>query len=256
MNKVQIISDKNPKSLKIKNLLQKKIEKNRVKKSNLNIVIGGDGFMLQTLKKNKNSKKSFYGVNSGNYGFLMNKFSLKNIINNLNKAKLISISPLEMHVRNNKNQSKKHIAINEVSILRQSRQAASLSINHGSKQVIKKLVSDGVLVSTPAGSTAYNLSVHGPILSLNSKKLSISPISPFRPRRWKGKIVSDKSKIVIRNLNPKKRPISAVADNIEVRNAKNIIIKTNQKIKFNLLYDKNRSLQKKIKIEQLRRETS
>ena len=256
MNKVQIISDKNPKSFKIKTLLQKIIKKNGVKKSNFTIVIGGDGFMLQTLKKNKSLKKNFYGVNSGNYGFLMNKFSLKNIINNLNKAKLISISPLEMHVRNNKNQSKKHIAINEVSILRQSRQAASLSINHGSKQVIKKLVSDGVLVSTPAGSTAYNLSVHGPILSLNSKKLSISPISPFRPRRWKGKIVSDKSKIVIRNLNPKKRPISAVADNIEVRNAKNIIIKTNQKIKFNLLYDKNRSLQKKIKIEQLRKETS
>ena len=159
-------------------------------------------------------------------------------------------------MRNNKNQNRKYLAINEVSILRQSRQAASLSINHGSKQVIKKLVSDGVLVSTPAGSTAYNLSVHGPILSLNSKKLSISPISPFRPRRWKGKIVSDKSKITIKNLNPKKRPISAVADNIEVRNAKNIIIKTNKKIKFNLLYDKNRSLQKKIKIEQLRRETS
>jgi len=254
MRKVQIISDKNPKSLKIKSLLQKIIKKNGVKKSNFTIVIGGDGFMLQTLKKNKNSKKSFYGVNSGNYGFLMNKFSSKNIIKNLNKAKLISISPLEMVVRNNKNHIKKHIAINEVSILRQSRQAASLSIYHGSKQVIKKLVSDGVLVSTPAGSTAYNLSVHGPILSLNSKKLSISPISPFRPRRWKGKIVGDKSKIVIKNLNPKKRPISAVADNIEVRNAKNIIIKTNQKIKFNLLYDTNRSLQKKIKIEQLRRE--
>ena len=256
MRKVQIISDKNPKSLKIKSLLQKIIKKNGVKKSNFTIVIGGDGFMLQTLKKNKNSKKSFYGVNSGNYGFLMNKFSSKNIIKNLNKAKLISISPLEMVVRNNKNHIKKHIAINEVSILRQSRQAASLSIYHGSKQVIKKLVSDGVLVSTPAGSTAYNLSVHGPILSLNSKKLSISPISPFRPRRWKGKIVGDKSKIVIKNLNPKKRPISAVADNIEVRNAKNIIIKTNQKIKFNLLYDQNKSLQKKIKIEQLRRETS
>ena len=256
MSKVQITSDKNPKSLKIKYLLQKIIKKNGEKKSNFTIVIGGDGFMLQTLKKNKNSKKSFYGVNSGNYGFLMNKFSSKNIIKNLNKAKLISISPLEMVVRNNKNHIKKHIAINEVSILRQSRQAASLSIYHGSKQVIKKLVSDGVLVSTPAGSTAYNLSVHGPILSLNSKKLSISPISPFRPRRWKGKIVGDKSKIVIKNLNPKKRPISAVADNIEVRNAKNIIIKTNQKIKFNLLYDKNRSLQKKIKIEQLRGETS
>jgi len=256
MKNINLISDKNPKSLRIKTLLQKKIKKNGIKKSNFTIVIGGDGFMLQTLKKNKKSNKSFYGVNSGNYGFLMNKFSSKNIIKNLNKAKMTSISPLEMVVKNNKNQIKKHIAINEVSILRQSRQAASLSINHGSKQVIKKLVSDGVLVSTPAGSTAYNLSVHGPILSLNSKKLSISPISPFRPRRWKGKIVGDKSKIVIKNLNPKKRPISAVADNIEVRNAKNIIIKTNQKIKFNLLYDQNKSLQKKIKIEQLRRETS
>ena len=212
--------------------------------------------MLQTLKKNKESKKFFYGINSGNYGFLMNKFSSKTIIKNLFKANTVAISPLEMIVRNGNNQTRKYLAINEVSILRQSRQAASLSIDYGSKQIIKRLVSDGVLVSTPAGSTAYNLSVHGPILSLNSKKLSISPISPFRPRRWKGKIVSDKSKIVIKNLNPKKRPISAVADNIEVRNAKNIIIKTNKKIRFNLLYDKNKSLQKKIKIEQLRRETS
>ena len=256
MNRVQVISDKNQKSIKIKSIIKKKINQNKVKRSNITIVIGGDGFMLQTLKKYRKSKKFFYGVNSGNYGFLMNKFSSKNIISNLNKAKMINISPLEMDVRNNKNQTKKHIAINEVSILRQSRQAASLSIYYGSKQIIKKLVSDGVLVSTPAGSTAYNLSVHGPILSLNSKKLSISPISPFRPRRWKGKIVSDKIKINIKNLNPKKRPISAVADNVEVRNAKNIVVKTNQKIKFNLLYDKNNSLQKKIKIEQLRKEIS
>jgi len=256
MNKIQIISDKNNKSQKIKITLVSKFKKLDDVKSNITIVIGGDGFMLQTLKKNKNSKKFFYGINSGNYGFLMNKFSLKNMIKNLSKAKMITISPLEMTVKNKKNQTKKYLAINEVSILRQSRQAASLSINYGSKQIIKKLISDGVLVSTPAGSTAYNLSVHGPILSLNSKKLSISPISPFRPRRWKGKIVSDRSQITIKNLNPNKRPISAVADNIEVRNAKNITIKTNQKIKFNLLYDKNRSLQKKIKIEQLRRETS
>ena len=256
MKNIQIISDKNLRSLRIKKSLLNILAKAKLKKSNTIIVIGGDGFMLQTLKKNKKSKKFFYGVNSGNYGFLMNKFSSKNIISNLHKAKMITISPLEMSVKNNKNQTKKHIAINEVSILRQSRQAASLSINHGSKQVIKKLVSDGVLVSTPAGSTAYNLSVHGPILSLNSKKLSISPISPFRPRRWKGKIVSDRSKIMIKNLNPKKRPISAVADNIEIRNAKNIVVRTNQKIKFNLLYDKNKSLQKKIKLEQLRKETS
>ncbi len=256
MTKPQIISDKNKKSINIKKQLNKKLNSYQFKQSNLVIVIGGDGFMLETLKKNKNSKKQFYGINSGNYGFLMNKFSEENIINNLTKANMISISPLEMTVKNNNNQTKKSLAINEVSILRQSRQAASLSVKYGSKQIIKKLVSDGVLVSTPAGSTAYNLSVHGPILSLNSKKLSIAPISPFRPRRWKGKIVNDKLKIVITNLNPSKRPISAVADNLEVRNAKRIIVKTNDKIKFKLLYDKNRSLQKKIKIEQLRKETS
>ncbi len=254
MSKLQIIFDKNKNSLKIKKLLTKKIKFQKFGKENYVIVIGGDGFMLQTLKKNKNSKKKFYGINSGNYGFLMNKFSSKNIIKNLSKAKMISISPLEMVVKNKNNQIRKSLAINEVSVLRQSRQAASLSIKQGSRQIIKQLVSDGVLVSTPAGSTAYNLSVHGPILSLNSKKLSISPISPFRPRRWRGKIVNDKSKITINNLNPLKRPISAVADNSEVRNAKKIVIKTNHRIKFNLLYDQNRSLQKKIKIEQLRRE--
>ena len=254
MSKLNIISDKNKKSLSIKKILLAKIQSSNFQKNNLIIVIGGDGFMLQTLKKNKNSKKQFYGINSGNYGFLMNKFSSNNIIKNLSKANIVSISPLEMKVKNKNNQIKKSIAINEVSVLRQSRQAASLSIKQGSRLIIKKLVSDGVLVSTPAGSTAYNLSVHGPILSLHSKKLSISPISAFRPRRWKGKIVNDKSTIVITNLNPSKRPISAVADNSEVRNAKSITIKTNNRIKFSLLYDKNRSLQKKIKIEQIRKE--
>ena len=255
MNKPLIISDKNSKSLIIKKKIIKILSKEKLKRSDVVIVIGGDGFMLQTLKKNKKSKKSFYGVNSGNYGFLMNKFSNNLMIKNLNKAKLINISPLEMQV-NTKNYIRKSIAINEVSILRQSRQAANLSIKNNSKNIIKKLVSDGVLISTTAGSTAYNLSVYGPILSLNSKKISIAPISAFRPRRWAGKIVSDKSKVIITNLNFKKRPISAVADNVEVRNAKKIIIKVQTKIKFSLLYDKNTSLQKKIKLEQLRKEVS
>ncbi len=253
-NKIQIISDKNKKSRKIKFLIAKKIKKLDFIKSNIIVVIGGDGFMLQTLKKNRDSIKSFYGVNSGNYGFLMNKFSPKNFIKNLSKAKMISISPLEMSVKTKAKNNKNFLAINEVSILRQSRQAAVISIKNGSKYIIKKLVSDGILVSTPAGSTAYNLSVHGPILSLNSKKLSIAPISPFRPRRWKGKIVNEKSKIVIKNLNSTKRPISAVADNLEIRNAKSITVTTNRKIRFNLLYDQNRSLQKKIKVEQARKE--
>ena len=256
MRNINIIADNNLKSTKIKNKIQKKIKNIKINKKNVTIVIGGDGFMLKTLKNNKNKSKLFYGINSGNYGFLMNKFSEKNIDKNLNKSKLISISPLEMKVKTRNNKIKNSIAINEVSILRQSRQAASLSIKVGKKIIIKNLMSDGVLVSTPAGSTAYNLSVHGPILGLNSKKLSISPISAFRPRGWKGKIVNDKSLIEIKNLNSKKRPISSVADNIEFRNARIIKIKTNKKIKFNLLYDSNRSLQKKIKLEQLRRETN
>ena len=210
--------------------------------------------MLKTLNKNIKCSRIYYGINSVKYVFLMNKFWSKNIINNLSKAKMISIFPLEMKVVTKNRISKKFLAINEVSILRQSRQAASIQVISGKKILIKKLISDGILVSTPAGSTAYNMSVHGPILSLDSKKLSVSPISAFRPRRWKGKVVSDNSVIIIKNLNSKKRPISAVADNMEIRNAKKIIIKTNKKIKFNLLYDANRSLQKKIKIEQLRRE--
>ena len=257
MIKPHILFDKNKLSINIKNFLKKKLGNYSIPKSNLIIVIGGDGFMLGSLKKYYKYKKKFYGINSGNYGFLMNKFSTKHTIKNLSKSgRVVSISPLEMTVKNKSNIIKKSIAINEVSILRQSRQAASLSISNGSKKIIKRLVSDGVLVSTPAGSTAYNLSVHGPILSIDSKRLAISPISPFRPRRWKGKIISDKSKIIIKNLNPKKRPISAVADNVEVRNAKYISIKTNKKIKFNLMYDSNRSLQKKIKIEQTRKETN
>ena len=155
-----------------------------------------------------------------------------------------------MIVKKKNNQIKKSIAINEVSVLRQSKQAASLLIQTGKKIIIKKLISDGVLVSTPAGSTAYNLSVYGPILSLNSKKLAITPISPFRPRRLKGKILPASSLIKIKNLNIKKRPVSVVADNFEVRNVKSVIIKNNNLIKFKLLYDKNNSLTKKIKLEQ------
>ena len=261
MKSIQIISDTNLKSLKIKDKIIRLLNKYNLENKNLKnfiflstIVIGGDGFMLQTLKKNLNNDKYFYGVNSGNYGFLMNKFIPNKFIQNFLGAKVISISPLVMNVVINKQNKKKLLAINEVSIFRQSKQTANLSINLNNKNLIKNLVSDGVLVSTPAGSTAYNLSVHGPILSLNSKKLSISPISPFRPRRWRGKIVSDKSKVIIKNLSPSKRPVSAVADNIEVRNAKSVTIKTNHQIKINLLYDTNRSLQKKIKIEQLRKE--
>ena len=193
-DKVYLVFDKTKTSLKIKSILIKKVNITSLKKSNIIIVLGGDGFMLQTLKKLHKYKKLFYGINSGNYGFLMNKFSNENFIKNLNISNCIKIYPLQMTVTNKSNQIKKSIAINEVSILRQSKQASSISITANKKNIIKNLISDGVLVSTPAGSTAYNLSAHGPILNLDSRKLAVTPISPFRPRRWKGTIVSDKSK--------------------------------------------------------------
>ena len=254
MKNIIIVSDKNKKSENIKLKVIKKLQSFKIKNNKMIIVIGGDGFMLQTLKKFYKYKKPFYGINSGDYGFLMNKFNDKNFLKNISRLDSIKISPLQMIVKNKLSKIKKSIAINEVSILRQSKQAASIQIKNGAKNIIKKLRGDGLLVCTPAGSTAYNLSVYGPILNLNSNKLAISPVSPFRPRRWKGKIVSNKSKILIKNLNPKKRPISAVADNVEVRNAVDIKISENNKIIFNLLYNKNNSIEKKIKIEQIRKE--
>jgi len=255
-DKIHLVSDKTKNSLKFKTYLTKKIEITSLKKSNIIIVLGGDGFMLQTLKKLYKFKKPFYGINSGNYGFLMNKFSNKNFLKNLKTSHNVKIHPLQMTVKTKDNQIKKSIAINEVSILRKSKQASSISITSNKKNIIKNLISDGVLVSTPAGSTAYNLSAHGPILNLDSNRLAVTPISPFRPRRWRGITVSDKSKIIIKNLDINKRPINAVADNFEVINAKTITIQTNKKIIFDLLYNKNNSLYKKIKIEQVRKETS
>ena len=255
-NKIYLVFDKTKSSLRIKSFLNKDIQTTTLKRSNIIIVLGGDGFMLQTLKKFYKFKKPIFGINSGNYGFLMNKFSKKNFLKNLETLNNIKIYPLQMTVKTKNNQIKKSIAINEVSVLRQSRQASSISITANKKNIIKNLMSDGVLVSTPAGSTAYNLSAHGPILNLDSNKLAITPISPFRPRRWRGTIIGDKSNIVIKNLDSDKRPISAVADNFEVRNAKRITIVSNKKITFNLLYNKNNSLYKKIKIEQVRKETT
>ena len=247
-DKIYLVFDKTKSSLKIKSLLINKIKTVSLNKSDIIIVLGGDGFMLQTLKKFYKFNKPFYVINSGNYGFLMNRYSNMNFLKNLKSLNKIKIHPLQMTVKTKNNLIKKSIAINEISILRQSKQASSISITSNKKNIIKKLISDGVLISTPAGSTAYNLSAHGPILNLDSNKLAVTPISTFRPRRWRGTIVSDKLLINIKNLDVNKRPISAVADNFEVRNAKNITIKANKKISFHLLYNKNNSLYKKIKI--------
>jgi NAD+ kinase len=254
--KPHFVIDNTIKAKTIEKDILKKYKNSSIKNCNVIIVIGGDGFMLQSLKKYQKYNKLFYGLNRGSFGFLMNKFKKENILKRISKSKIVSISPLEATITTKNNFSFKAIAINDVSLFRQSRQTSSLKIMNKNKLVIKNLIADGIIISTPAGSTAYNLSVHGPILSLNSKKIAVTPISPFRPRRWKGKILSSSALIKIINLNTKKRPVSVVADNIEIRNIKSVKIKTNNKIKLKLLYDNNNSLHKKIQIEQLRKQTS
>ena len=251
--KIHFVIDKSTKAIIQKKKILKNNKKYSLRQSNVIVVVGGDGFMLQTLKKFYKYQKPFYGMNRGTYGFLMNKFKSKSIAHRIEQAKSVTISALEMQAMTKNNKKKSAIAINEVSLLRQERQAAILQILNRKNFLIKKLICDGVLVCTPAGSTAYNLSVNGPILSLNSKKLAVTPISPFRPRRWKGKIVSSSSLLKIKNLNIKKRPLSVVADNIEVRNVKSVKIRINKLIKFKLLYDRSSILTKKIKLEQFRR---
>ena len=249
MNKYHFIFDKAKRSQKLKKFF-KKYKNYTINKCNTVVVAGGDGFMLRVLKKHYKSKKPFYGINCGTIGFLMNKFHQTNLEKRIKKTKMFSINPLEISVINSNGKQFKTLAVNEISLLRQSRQTAILNLKINNKELIKKLVGDGALVSTPAGSTAYNLSVHGPIISLDSKKLLITPISPFRPRRWKGKVLSDTARVFIKNLDPNKRPVSAVADNYEIRNIKSVKIKSNKKIHFKILFSRNESLIKKIKLEQ------
>ncbi len=256
MIKIHFTFDKTKRSQNLKKTLLKKYKNFSPLKSDVIVVLGGDGFMLNALKKYYKFKQPFYGINCGTFGFLMNKYSSNSLIQKINKAKKTFINPLEVVATTKNNKRKKLIAINEVSLFRQSRQTASIRLKVGKKIVIKKLIGDGLLVCTPAGSTAYNLSVHGPILSLNSGSLAVTPISPFRPRRWKGKIISNKMTVEVQNLDYNKRPVASVADNIEVRNVKLLKIRINKKIRLNLLYDKNRSLFQRIKIEQKRRNTS
>ena len=251
MTKFHFTFDKTKKAQYLKKKILSKYKNYSPQNAQIIVVGGGDGYMLNSLKKNVNFKKPFYGINCGTYGFLMNNFTKGNLENAISAAKKIYIKPLNILARTNKFK-KRILAINEVSLFRQSRQTVSLNLRIGNKLALKKLIGDGILVATPAGSTAYNLSAQGPVISLNSKKFVITPISPFRPRRWKGKIISNKQKVNITNLDPSKRPVAAVADNVEIRNIRSVFVEVSKKITFCLLYDKKRSLIKKIKLEQKR----
>jgi NAD+ kinase len=251
-SKIHIIADANPTAQSAKKLITKNYKNHTINDSDVLVVLGGDGFMLSSLKKYQKYKLPFYGMNKGNRGFLLNKFDEKDLINKINKSKIAELHPLEMYAKNKNGKVKTAIAINEVSVFRETRQAAKLEIKIDNMIRMKEITCDGVLVATPAGSTAYNLSVRGPVLDLESNLLAVTPISPFKPRGWRGATINNRSKVSIKNLDFKKRPVSAVADNIEFRDVSNVSIYLNKNKTFKLLYNKKYGLKERNLAEQFK----
>jgi NAD+ kinase len=250
--KIHIIADANSSAQSAKRLIAKKYKNFPINDSDVLVVLGGDGFMLASLKKYQKYQLPFYGMNKGNRGFLLNKFDEKDLINKINKSKIAELHPLEMYARNKNGKVKTAIAVNEVSVFRETRQAAKLEIKIDNKIRMKEVTCDGVLVATPAGSTAYNLSARGPVLDLESNLLAVTPISPFKPRGWRGATINNRSKVSIKNLDFKKRPVSVVADNIEFRDVSNVSIYLNKNKTFKLLYDKKYGLKERNLAEQFK----
>ncbi|HZL40401.1 MAG TPA: NAD kinase [Pseudolabrys sp.] len=214
------------------------------------VALGGDGLMLQTLHKFMKSGKPIYGMHRGTVGFLMNEFVVDDLIERLVAAHRTVIHPLVMQARDTHGKVHEHRAINEVSLFRQSAQAAHLRILIDGQERLAELVSDGVLVATPAGSTAYNLSAQGAIIPINAPLLALTPISPFRPRRWRGALLPDKAKVTIEVQDADKRPVAAVADHDEVRSVRQVDISMDHTISLNMLFDPGHNLDERILREQ------
>ncbi|MEW4448167.1 NAD kinase [Qipengyuania sp. JC766] len=217
------------------------------------VALGGDGFMLQTLHRmlEGGAVKPVYGVNRGTMGFLMNKHRPSSkLIDRINRSRRIAISPLQMKATTQDGTSHSACAINEVSLLRETRQTAKIEVQVDEKVRIKELVADGILVATPAGSTAYNLSANGPILPLESQLLALTPISAFRPRRWRGAILPDRARITLRINEHDKRPVAAVADQQEIRDVAEVQIERLRDTDLTLLFDPGHSLDERIVSEQ------
>lgn len=214
------------------------------------IALGGDGFMLQTQHEYMNSGIPIYGMNKGTVGFLMNEYKPDNLKQRIARALKSKIRPLAMMATDMEGKTHKAIAINEVSLLRQSYQAASLSITTDGKERLQALVCDGVLVATPAGSTAYNLSAHGPILPLGAPLLALTPVSPFRPRRWRGALLPNTVEVIIKVNEPEKRPVNAVADHTEIKSVKEVCIKLDMENSGLILFDPDHSWDDRILAEQ------
>lgn len=214
------------------------------------VALGGDGLMLQTLHRYMRSGKPIYGMHRGTVGFLMNEFSTRSLPERLEAAKLTVINPLLMRATDVNGNVHIHHAINEVSLFRQTHQAARLRILVDERERMAELVADGVLVATPAGSTAYNLSAQGPILPINAALLALTPISAFRPRRWRGALLPNTAFVVIEVLEGDKRPVAAVADHDEARDVRRVEILTDRTISIRMLFDPGHSLEERILSEQ------
>ena len=240
----------NNKAQKALTILKKKYSSYTLKNSNVIVVLGGDGSILSLINNKEYYKKKIYGMNRGTVGFLLNNFNENNLLERIKSSKEFKLNPVSMTVVDVNNNKHEALSLNEVSLLRQNRFAANVQVDINNKVKIKKLICDGILVSTPAGSTAYNLSAHGPILPLNSSLLAITPICSFRPRRWKGALVNEKSKISLKVLNPVNRPVSATAGQVEIRNVKSVEVSYNFDISLKLLFDKSDNLEEKIFNEQ------
>jgi NAD+ kinase len=218
-------------------------------KADIVVALGGDGFMLQTLHNFLSRKKPIYGMNFGSVGFLMNEFHEEDLGQRLAAAESAELHPLRMRAEGSKGVAEA-LAFNEVSLLRQTRQAAKIRVIVDDKPRISELICDGILVSTPAGSTAYNLSAHGPILPIDADLLALTPISAFRPRRWRGALLSHRARVRFEVLEHAKRPVSAVADDLEVRDITSVDVAEDRSISMTMLFDAGHSLDERIIAEQ------
>ena len=222
----------------------------RPEDSDVIVALGGDGLMLQTLHRMMNAPKPIYGMNRGSVGFLMNKYQDRGLRKRLETARPSLIHPLVMRATDSKGVMKTARAINEVSLLRQTYQAAKLRISVDGEGRLDELIADGVLLATPAGSTAYNLSVNGPILPLDAPLMALTPISAFRPRRWPGALLPDRASVSIEVLEAEKRPVAAVADHVEIRRVARVDVSMDHKTSLVLLHDPGHSLDERILREQ------
>lgn len=214
------------------------------------VVLGGDGTMLQAMHETLNADKPIYGMNCGSVGFLLNQYSPDYLLDRIEKARTVSLNPLRMKVFRKNGEIVEAPAINEVSLWRNSRQAAKIQIDIDGVNRLSELICDGVMVATPAGSTAYNLSAHGPIIPLRAHALALTPICPFRPRRWRGAILHHDAKITLRVLEQDKRPVHAAADSLEVTDVECVEISEDRTINIQLLFDLDYSLEERIFNEQ------